>query len=107
MTYDPNDNRPDLRDQRPDLVTNNVGSRSSGASWVPWVAVLAVLLVGIFIWGSMGGGEPGTDPATTSSTTGEMNDAPASDPLAPAAPAPGGAADDVAPATPPAGGDGG
>ena len=61
MTYDPNDNRPDLRDRRPDLVNNNVDARRS-SSWVPWVAVLAVLLIGAFIWGKMGG-EPGTDPA--------------------------------------------
>ena len=101
MTYDPNDNRPDLRDRRPDLVNNNIDARR-GASWVPWVAVLAVLLIGVFIWGNMGG-EPGPDPATTSSTaTPEASDtAPA-----PIAPAPGGATNNAtpAPATPPAAG---
>ena len=95
MTYDPNDNRPDLRDRRPALVNINVDARRS-SSWVPWVAVLAVLLIGAFIWGNMGG-EPGTDPATTSSTTNSeaMDSAPA-----PVAPAPGGGATDAAPAAP-------
>lgn len=98
MTYDPNDTRPDLRDRRPDLVTNNVDARRSGSSWMPWLAVLAVLLIGAFIWGNMGG-EPGTDPDTTASTTSEPNAvAPEPAPIAPAAP--GGATNDVAPAAP-------
>ncbi|MCF6369272.1 hypothetical protein [Rhizobium halophilum] len=84
MTYDPNDTRPEVRDRRPDLVNNNVDARSRSSSWMPWLAVLAVLLIGAFIWGNMGG-EPGTDPGTTASTVPEATDtAPA-----PVAPAPG------------------
>ena len=95
MTYDPNDSRPDLRDRRPDLVNNNVDARSRGSSWMPWLAVLAVLLIGAFIWGNMGG-EPGTDPGTTASTNSEATDTGP----APVAPAPGGATTDAAPADP-------
>ncbi|MCJ8517936.1 hypothetical protein ABID21_000540 [Pseudorhizobium tarimense] len=95
MTYDPNDNRPDLRDRRTDHVTTNVDARSRGASWMPWVVVLAVLLIGAFIWSNMGA-EPGTDPVPTASTTPEATDT-APDPV-PAAPE--GVVNDAAPASP-------
>lgn len=95
MTYDPNDSRTGPRspnDPRPEVV-NNVDARSRGSSWMPWVAVLAVVLIAAFVWSNMGG-DPGMDPATTSATDvpAVANDAPATDapatiaPVAPAAP---------------------
>ena len=102
MTYDPNDTRTGPRspnDPRPEVV-NHVDARSRGSSWMPWVAVLAVVLIAAFIWRNMGG-EPGTDPATTSATDAPAvtNDAPA--PVAPAAPAaPAAPTNDAAPAAP-------
>lgn len=83
MAYDPNPN-----DNRPDLRTPVEPRKSS--SWMGWVAVLAVIVVGAFVWSQMGGSS--TDPTTTSSTT-----APAAEPATPApAPAPA----TPAPATP-------
>ncbi|RWX76677.1 hypothetical protein EPK99_13440 [Neorhizobium lilium] len=88
MAYDPNSN-----DTRPDLRTTPVASRSSG--WMAWVAILAVVIVGAFVWSQMGGST--TDTTTTSSTTapaaGTTSPAPA--PVTPAAPA-----NNAAPATP-------
>lgn len=79
MAYDPNPN-----DNRPDLRTPTPAPRSS-SSWMGWVAVLAVIVVGAFVWSQMGSAP--TDATTTSSTT---------QPAAPAAPAPA----TPAPATP-------
>jgi hypothetical protein len=79
MAYDPNPN-----DNRPDLRTPPPAARGS-SSWMGWVAVLAVIVVGAFVWSQMGSAP--TDATTTSSTT---------QPAAPAAPAPA----TPAPATP-------
>ncbi len=90
MAYDPNPN-----DNRPDLRTPTPAPRS-GSSWMGWVAVLAVIVVGTFVWSQMGGAP--TDATTTSSTTQPatpVTPAPAA-PAAPATPAPA----TPAPATP-------
>ena len=85
MAYDPNSNN-----TRPDLRTTPETRKSS--SWMGWVAILAVIVVGAFVWSQMGGST--TDPATTSSTatppavTEPAAPAPAAP--APAAPATGG-----------------
>ncbi|MBO3758635.1 hypothetical protein J5J10_17120 [Ciceribacter sp. L1K23] len=83
MTYDPNmTNRPDLQP---------TPQPPRGPSWTPWIAVAAVLLLGVVVWSLMSA--PGTDPATTSSTTppAVTETAPSAEPV-----------DPVAPATPPA-----
>jgi len=79
MAYDPNS-----KDTRPDLRTTPapVARRSSG--WMAWVAILAVVVVGAFVWSQMGG--TSTDTTTTSSTTPPAASTPA--PAAPATPAP-------------------
>ncbi|MBP1844020.1 hypothetical protein J2046_002278 [Rhizobium petrolearium] len=65
-----------------------------------WVAVIAVILVGAFVWSQMGGSP--TDTQTTSSTTppAATDQSPAPAPVMPGAPP----ADNATPATPPAGG---
>lgn len=78
MAYDPNPN-----ENRPDLRTP-VEPRSS-SSWMGWVAILAVIVVGAFVWSQMGGSS--TDPTTTSSTTAPAAQSPTPAPAAPAAPA--------------------
>ncbi len=100
MTYDPNDR---LNEPRTTPGVNNNMEVRRSSSWVPWVAVLAVILVGAFVWSQMGSSP--TDPQTTSSTTPPAADttSPAPAPVTPAAPP----AADPAPATPPAGGTGG
>lgn len=94
MAYDPNDPRADLRERpetelrdRPEVV-NHIDARSGGVSWLPWLAILAVLLIGVFVWSNMGGA-PGTDPGTTASTNppAASTEAPAPAPMEPAAPA--------------------
>lgn len=77
MAYDPNPNN-----DRPDLRTTPEVRRGS-SSWMAWVAVLAVIVVGAFVWSQMGGS--GTDPNTTSSTTPPAATTPAAP--APATPA--------------------
>lgn len=98
MAFDPNDRTPNdrLNDPRttPGYQTNHVDARRS-SSWMGWVAVIAVILVGAFVWSQMGG--TGTDPQTTSSTAPSANQEPV--PLTPAPPSA-----DPAPATPPAAG---
>uniref|UniRef100_UPI0031017970 hypothetical protein n=1 Tax=Neorhizobium sp. EC2-8 TaxID=3129230 RepID=UPI0031017970 len=96
MTFDPNDRKFETRD--PDLRATPV--RSSSSSWVPWVAVIAVILVGAFVWSQMGGSS--TDPQTTSPTNPPITDNSKSSPapMTPAAPP----ANNATPATPPAGG---
>jgi magnesium-transporting ATPase (P-type) len=90
MAFDPNDRQNEFRN--PEVTNTTQINRSRGSSWMGWVAVLAVILVGAFVWSQMGGSS--TDPQTTSSTNPPVtNNAPA----APTTPAP-------APATPPAGG---
>ena len=92
MAYDPNDPRSDPgippgtapRD-RPEVV-NHIETRRSGPSWVPWVAILAVLLIGAFVWSNMGG-TSGTDPDATDTATPPAVTDEAPEP-APAAPAP-------------------
>jgi hypothetical protein len=86
MAHDPNSN-----DTRPDLRTTPVARRSSG--WMTWVAILAVVVVGAFVWSQMSGGP--TDATTTSSTAPAADTATTPAPVAPAAPA-----DNAAPATP-------
>lgn len=104
MAFDPNDRMGSdrLNDPRttPDFQ-NNVEVRR-GSSWIGWVAVIAVVLVGAFVWSQMGGSS--TDPQTTASTNPPITDnsKPAPAPVPPAAPAPAA----PAPATPPAGGTG-
>lgn len=90
MAYDPNPN-----DNRPDLRTPTPAPRS-GSSWMGWVAVLAVIVVGAFVWSQMGSAP--TDATTTSSTTPPAAEQPAPAPAtpAPATPAPA----TPAPATP-------
>ncbi|MCQ1776491.1 hypothetical protein NOJ05_04725 [Neorhizobium galegae] len=99
MTFDPNDRKFEPRD--PDIRTTEIRTGSS-SSWVPWVAVIAVILVGAFVWSQLGGSS--TDPQTTSSTNPPVTDnstsSPAPAPITPAAPP----AASPAPATPPAGG---
>jgi hypothetical protein len=94
MAYDPNPN-----DNRPDLRTPVETRKSS--SWMGWVAVLAVIVVGAFVWSQMGGSS--TDPTTTSSTTAPAAE-PAPAPAAPAAPATPAPATPAAPAAPATGG---
>ena len=105
MAFDPNDRKLEDRnlDPRTPEVRSSTHGRTGSSSWVPWVAVIAVLLVGAFVWSQMGGSS--TDPQTTSSTSSSTTDssAPAPAPTTPAAPPAG----DAAPATPPAGGAGG
>ena len=87
MTFDPNLPRdPNLRPDRPELRTTPEAARKS-AGWAPWVAVIAVLLVGGFIWMQMSAPST-TDPTTTSSTTlpAVSDQAPAPAPMTPAAP---------------------
>ncbi|NTF30676.1 hypothetical protein [Rhizobium skierniewicense] len=99
MTFDPNLPRdPNLRPDRPELRTTPEAARKS-ASWAPWLAVIAVLLVGGFIWMQMSAPST-TDPTTTSSTTppAVSDQAPAPQPMTPAAP------DNAAPASPTTGG---
>ncbi len=86
MAYDPNSKEP-----RPDLRTTPVARRSSG--WMAWVAILAVVVIGAFVWSQMGGAP--SDATTTSSTTAPAETAP-TPPAAPATPAPA----TPAPATP-------
>ncbi|POO56846.1 hypothetical protein [Agrobacterium rosae] len=100
MTFDPNLPRdPNLRPDRPELRTTPEAARKS-AGWAPWVAVIAVLLVGGFIWMQMSAPST-TDPTTTSSTTppAVTDQAPAPAPMTPAAPA-----NNAAPASPTTGG---
>lgn len=98
MTYDPN------MQQRPDLQPTPRPPR--GPSWTPWIAVAAVLLLGVVVWSLMSA--PGTDPATTSSTTppAVTDTAPSADPApvdppaadpAPTTPAPGGTGNNSTP----------
>jgi hypothetical protein len=93
MAYDPNSNN-----TRPDLRTTPTSRRGSG--WMAWVAILAVVIVGAFVWSQMGSSS--TDPTTTSSTTppaaSDQSTAPA--PVTPAAPP----ATSGAPASPSTGG---
>ncbi|WP_320200187.1 hypothetical protein RMR16_014570 [Agrobacterium sp. rho-13.3] len=101
MTFDPNLPRdPNLRPDRPELRTTPEAARKS-AGWAPWVAVIAVLLVGGFIWMQMSAPSR-TDPTTTSSTTppAVTDQAPAPAPMTPAAPP----ANTMAPASPNTGG---
>ncbi|UHS60147.1 hypothetical protein HRR99_00695 [Agrobacterium vaccinii] len=96
MTFDPNLPRdPNLRPDRPELRTTPEAARKP-AGWAPWVAVIAVLLVGGFIWMQMSAPST-TDPTTTSSTTppAVTDQAPAPAPMTPSAPT-----NDAAPATP-------
>ena len=81
MAHDPNSNN-----TRPDLRTTPETRKSS--SWMGWVAILAVIVVGAFVWSQMGGST--TDPATTSSTATPpaVTEPAAPAPAAPAAPAP-------------------
>ena len=90
MAYDPNPN-----DNRPDLRTPVETRKSS--SWMGWVAVLAVIVVGAFVWSQMGGSS--TDPTTTSSTTAPPAEPAPMAPAAPATPAPATPAAPAAPAT--------
>lgn len=98
MTYDPND-RQNTEYRNPDVHNTTTQVRNGGSSWVGWVAVVAVILVGAFVWSQMGGSS--TDPQTTSSTNPPMSDS------ATPAPAPAPPAATPAPVTPPAGGAGG
>ncbi|UHS55442.1 hypothetical protein [Agrobacterium vaccinii] len=96
MTFDPNLPRdPNLRPDRPELRTTPEAARKP-AGWAPWVAVIAVLLVGGFIWMQMSAPST-TDPTTTSSTTppAVTDQAPAPAPMTQSAPT-----NDAAPATP-------
>lgn len=100
MTFDPNMPRdPNLKPDRPELRTTPEAARKS-AGWAPWVAVIAVLLVGGFIWMQMSAPST-TDPTTTSSTTppAVSDQAPAPAPMTPAAPA-----NNATPASPNTGG---
>jgi len=96
MTFDPNDRQNEFRNPE---VQNTTNVRS-GSTWVAWVAVLAVILIGAFVWSQMGGSP--TDQQTTSSTNPPVTDnsSPAPEPVTPATPP----ATSPAPATPPAGG---
>ncbi|XUY26937.1 hypothetical protein RMR21_000705 [Agrobacterium sp. rho-8.1] len=90
MTFDPNLPRdPNLRPDRPELRTTPAAARKS-ASWAPWVAVIAVLLVGGFIWMQM------SAPSKTNATTTTTTSTPA--PMTPVAP------NNTAPASPNTGG---
>ena len=103
MAFDPNDRKFEDRtlDPRTPEVHNATHVRTGSSSWVPWVAVIAVLLVGAFVWSQMGGSS--TDPQTTSSTNSSTMDNSSTAPATPAAPPAG----NPAPATPPASGTGG
>jgi cytoskeletal protein RodZ len=93
MAYDPNPN-----DNRPDLRTPPPAPRGS-SSWMGWVAVLAVIVVGAFVWSQMGSAP--TDATMTSSTTQPATPAaPAPATPAPATPEPAPAPATPAPATP-------
>lgn len=103
MAYDPNQtNRPDLR--TPDL-RNTTDVRQKRSSWVTWVAILAVVVVGAFVWSQMGG-STATDQTTTSSTAppAQTQTTPAPAPMTPATPP---AGNNAAPAAPANGGNGG
>ncbi len=96
MTFDPNMPRdPNLRPDRPELRTTPEASRKQ-AGWAPWAALIAVLLVGGFIWMQMSAPST-TDPTTTSSTTppAASDQAPAPAPMTPTAPT-----NNTAPASP-------
>lgn len=100
MTFDPNMPRdPNLKPDRPELRTTPEAARKS-AGWAPWVAIIAVLLVGGFIWMQMSAPST-TDPTTTSSTAAPAasDPAPAPAPMTPAAPT-----NNATPATPNNGG---
>jgi hypothetical protein len=75
MAYDPNS-----KDSRPDLRTTPVARRSSG--WMTWVAILAVVVIGAFVWSQMGGAP--TDATSTSSTTAPAAGTATTPPAAPA-----------------------
>ncbi len=97
MTFDPNLPRdPNLRPDRPELRTTPEAARKS-PGWAPWLAVIAVLLVGGFIWMQMSAPST-TDPTTTSSTASPAATNPAPTPMTPAAPT------NTAPASPNTGG---
>ncbi|QXC50709.1 hypothetical protein KHC17_23220 [Agrobacterium salinitolerans] len=100
MTFDPNNPRPD-RDLRPEVNISNEPRARTSSSWVPWLAIIVVVLVGVFVWSQMSG--PTTDPATTSSTTPPAATDQAPAPMAPTAPATP-PANDTAPASPNTGG---
>jgi type IV secretory pathway VirB10-like protein len=102
MAFDPNDRQNEFRN--PEVHNTTQVSRSGSSSWVGWVAVIAVILVGAFVWSQMGGSS--TDPQTTSSTNPPVTDNSSPAPAAPAPAAPMAPAT-PAPATPPAGGTGG
>jgi hypothetical protein len=104
MAYDPNQtNRPDLR--TPDLRNTTEIRPKRSSSWMTWVAILAVVVVGAFVWSQMGG-STATDQTTTSSTTppAQTQSAPAPAPMTPATPP---AGNNAAPAAPANGGNGG
>jgi hypothetical protein len=97
MTFDPNNPRPD-RDLRPEVNISNEPRARTSSSWVPWLAIIVVVLVGVFAWSQMSG--PTTDPATTSSTTPPAATDQAPAPITPATPP----ANNTAPASPTTGG---
>lgn len=112
MTYDPNDRNPELR-PRPDLDPNGapridpnlIAPARSSSSWVPFGALIVLILAGVFIWSQMGG--PTTDPTTTSSTTtppAVSDQAPAVQPMAPTTEPATPPANNAAPASPTTGG---
>jgi hypothetical protein len=94
MTYDPNNpndinnpndpNRPLNPTRDPDLRTTPV-DRLHRRSWAVWIAGIVLIAIAAFAITEMID-EPGTDPATTASTT---NSEPAPAPASPTAPAPG------------------
>ncbi|WP_425648036.1 hypothetical protein [Agrobacterium leguminum] len=100
MTFDPNNPRPD-RDLRPEVNISNEPRARTSSSWVPWLAIIVVVLVGVFAWSQMSGST--TDPATTSSTTPPAATDQAPAPMAPTAPATP-PANNTAPASPNTGG---
>ncbi|MFK3777181.1 hypothetical protein [Agrobacterium sp. NPDC089420] len=100
MTFDPNNPRPD-RDLRPEVNIGNEPRARTSSSWVPWLAIIVVVLVGVFAWSQMSG--PTTDPATTSSTTPPAATDQAPAPMTPTVPATP-PANNAAPASPNTGG---
>ncbi|ADY63215.1 MULTISPECIES: hypothetical protein [Rhizobium/Agrobacterium group] len=100
MTFDPNNPRPD-RDLRPELNISNEPLARKSPSWMPWLAILVVALVGVFAWSQMSG--PNTDPATTSSTMPPAATQQAPAPVTPTVPATP-PANNAAPASPNTGG---
>lgn len=97
MSIDPNLPRdPNLRPDRPELRTTPEAARKS-PGFMPWVAIIAVLLIGGFIWMQMSAPDT-TDATTTSSTTAPAANEPAPAPMTPAAP------NTTAPASPNTGG---